>query len=68
MKPLSGKEFAKLLEQTGWELKKINGSHHIYMKKGKSVRVSLLIHANRDLKTGLMKHLMKIAEIDESEF
>lgn len=32
MKPLSGKEFARLLESNGWSLQRINGSHHIYAK------------------------------------
>ncbi len=31
MKQVSGKSFCQLLEQQGWELKRINGSHHIYV-------------------------------------
>ena len=30
MKQISGKDFAKLLNQKGWELKRIHGSHHVY--------------------------------------
>ena len=30
MKQISGKDFAKLLSQKGWELKKIHGSHHVF--------------------------------------
>ena len=30
MKQVSGKEFAKILEQHGWELSRIKGSHYIY--------------------------------------
>ncbi|MFB0554406.1 MAG: type II toxin-antitoxin system HicA family toxin [Phycisphaerae bacterium] len=30
MKPISGKRFCRLLEDRGWILKRINGSHHIY--------------------------------------
>jgi len=29
MKQVSGKEFAKILEQHGWKLSRIKGSHHI---------------------------------------
>jgi len=29
LKSVSGKDFAKLLEKHGWELKRISGSHHI---------------------------------------
>jgi predicted RNA binding protein YcfA (HicA-like mRNA interferase family) len=37
------------------------------MKAGLSTRISLPIHGNEDLKLGLLKHLMKIAGIVESE-
>ncbi len=67
MKTTSGKEFAKLLEKRGWELKRINGSHHIYAKFGNPARISVPIHSNTPLKIGLLKHLMKIANINENE-
>ncbi len=34
MKAVSGKHFAKLAEQKGWRLARINGSHHIYVMDG----------------------------------
>ena len=67
MKTVSGKYFAKLLERRGWELKRINGSHHIYAKTGSPPRISLPVHGNAPLKLGLQKHLMKIAEIGEED-
>ena len=67
MKAISGKDFAKLLERRGWILQRVNGSHHIYSKEGNPARVSLPVHRNLPLKVGLQKHLMKIAEILESE-
>lgn len=67
MKSLSGKEFARLLEKKGWELKRIKGSHHVYMKLGNPARISVPIHKNIPLKIGLLKHLMKIAEIEEKD-
>ncbi len=67
MKQISGKDFAKLLNQTDWELKRIHGSHHVYTKAGRKERISLPIHGNKPLKTGLLKHLMKIADINEKE-
>lgn len=50
MKALSGKELAKLLEQRGWELRRVHGSHHIYVKPGGEVRLSVHIHSNHSLK------------------
>ena len=67
MKAISGKDFAKLLERRGWILQRVNGSHHIYSKEGNPARISLPVHRNLPLKVGLQKHLMKIAEILESE-
>jgi predicted RNA binding protein YcfA (HicA-like mRNA interferase family) len=49
MKPLSGKEFARLLEKNGWSLQRVQGSHHIFAKPGSRVRISVPIHGNRQL-------------------
>jgi hypothetical protein len=44
---------------------RVSGSHHIYGKPGSIVRLSIPIHGNRPLKKGLLRHLAKLAEIDE---
>lgn len=63
MKVLSGKEFAKILESNGWQIVRIHGSHHVYMKDGFRERLSVPIHGNRPLKKGLMFHLLKVTGI-----
>lgn len=67
MKSISGKEFGKVLESRVWTLLRVQGSHHIYGKTGQSERISVPVHGNQSLKTGLPKHLPKIADISESE-
>ena len=67
MKPLSGKEMCRLLEQRGWELARIQGSHHIYRKTGRPERISVPVHGNQDLKRGLQLALMKAAGIASEE-
>ena len=67
MKAISGRDFAKVLEKRGWKCQRVNGSHHIYTKAGESVRLSVPIHGNRPLKVGLLRHLMKLAGIQESD-
>jgi predicted RNA binding protein YcfA (HicA-like mRNA interferase family) len=67
MKSLSGKDLAKLLEQRGWVLRRVHGSHHIYTKPDSEVRLSVPIHANQSLKTGLLRHLLKMAGISGDE-
>lgn len=65
MKSVSGKELAKVLEQNGWILLRIQGSHHIYGKPGVPERLSVPIHGNKSLKVGLLRHLLKVADLSE---
>ena len=67
MKSVSGKDFCRILEKKGWLLKKVHGSHHVYMKAGRKERISVPVHGNRDLKTGMLRAIMKMAEIEEQE-
>ncbi|NBC47716.1 MAG: addiction module toxin, HicA family [Gammaproteobacteria bacterium] len=67
MKAISGKRLCKLLEQRGWVLKRVQGSHYIYTQPGSAARISVPVHANTALKIGLLRSVMKIADIDESE-
>jgi predicted RNA binding protein YcfA (HicA-like mRNA interferase family) len=67
MKSISGKKLCKIVEQKGWVLKKITGSHHIYEKLGENKIISIPVHKNQDLKIGTLKSLMKIADLTEDE-
>ena len=66
MRVVSGEQFCRLLESRGWQLKRVRGSHHIYVKAGFPARISVPVHGSV-LKRGLQKHLMKIAQIQDSE-
>ena len=67
MKSVSGKEFAKVLERKGWQLLRIQGSHHIYGKTGEMDKISVPIHGKQPLKKGLQRHLMKQAGITDDD-
>lgn len=67
MKSISGKDLCRILEKKGWQLKNIQGSHHVYMTAGRKERISVPVHGNKDLKIGLLKAVLKIAEINEDE-
>lgn len=67
MKSISGKKLCKIVERKGWILKRINGSHHVYKKEGKEELLVIPVHKNQDLKAGLLRNIMRIASIDESE-
>jgi len=67
MKTISGKNFCRILKKNGWNLARIQGSHHIYTKTGKSIIIVVPVHRNQDLKIGLLKKLMKLEEIKEKD-
>jgi predicted RNA binding protein YcfA (HicA-like mRNA interferase family) len=67
MKSVSGREFARIIERRGWILLRVSGSHHIYGKSDSVVRLSVPIHGNKPLKTGLLRHLAKLAEITDED-
>ena len=56
-----------MLQSKGWELKRVKGSHHVFLKEGRRERIVVPIHGNSSLKIGLLKSLMKIAEIEEKD-
>jgi predicted RNA binding protein YcfA (HicA-like mRNA interferase family) len=67
MKSVSGKDFAKIIERQRWALLRVQGSHHIYGKAGSDIRISIPIHRNQTLKTGLLRHFMKLAGLSEND-
>jgi predicted RNA binding protein YcfA (HicA-like mRNA interferase family) len=58
---------AKIIQKKGWSLSRIKGSHHIFFKAGHRERIVIPVHGNQPLKLGLLKSLMRIAEVDEGE-
>ena len=67
MKSISGKQLCKIVEQKGWVLRKITGSHHIYENLEVNQILSIPVHRNQDLKVGTLKALMKIARLSEED-
>ncbi len=63
MKSVSGKELCKLLELNGWYLVRIHGSHHHYSKPGNPTLVSVPVHGNKPLKTGILRALLQKADL-----
>lgn len=67
MKTISGKRMCNLLESKGWTLARVTGSHHIFIRSGSNLRITVPVHGNRDLKLGLQRAIMKLARIAEEE-
>jgi predicted RNA binding protein YcfA (HicA-like mRNA interferase family) len=55
--PISGKEMLDKFLKDGWELKRVNGSHHV-VEKG-NISVSIPVHGNRSLHKGTEQSLLK---------
>ena len=58
---------SQILDGKGWRLARVTGSHHIYVRQGSNLRITVPIHGNQDLKTGLQRAIMKLAGITEEE-
>ena len=67
MKSISGKQLCKIIEQRGWTLQRITGSHHIYENPQGSKILSIPVHRNQDLKIGTLRALMKIVGLTEHD-
>ena len=68
MNQITGRELARVIQQRGWRLARVKGSHHIFLKPGCQERIVIPIHGSQPLKIGLLRALMKIAEVTEQDF
>lgn len=50
---MTGNQVIKILKENGWQLDRINGSHHMMRKEG-SGTVSVPVHGSKDLKKGTL--------------
>lgn len=67
MKSISGKRLCQVVEQRGWVLRRVTGSHHIYENPQEEQILSIPVHRNQDLKIGTLRALMKIADLSEGD-
>jgi predicted RNA binding protein YcfA (HicA-like mRNA interferase family) len=67
VKQISGRELARIVQQRGWRLARIHGSHHIFTMSGRRERLVIPIHGNQPLKVGMLRSLMKLVGLRESD-
>ena len=53
---MKDRDLIKLLKKNGWQLDRINGSHHIFRKEG--MTVSVPVHG-KGVPTGLLYQILK---------
>ncbi|HEX5269826.1 MAG TPA: type II toxin-antitoxin system HicA family toxin [Gemmataceae bacterium] len=67
MKAVSGKRMCRLLEDRGWQLDRIKGSHHVYRYPATGRSVTVPVHGNADLKPGTQRGIMRDAGITPAD-
>jgi len=67
LKQVTGKALARAVQDSGWKCVRIKGSHHVFTKDGRPERIVIPIHGNKPLKIGLLRSLMKIADLSEED-
>ena len=61
------KQLIRALEEKGWKLDRIRGSHHILVHEAERRALPVPVH-NRELKTGTLAAILRIAGISREEF
>jgi predicted RNA binding protein YcfA (HicA-like mRNA interferase family) len=56
---VTGKELVRLLQENGFVLERIKGSHHLMVKDGLTIPVP--VHGKRELPTGTASAILKQA-------
>lgn len=64
MKAYTGRALIRLLQDHGWQVVRIEGSHHIMTKPGREETLSIPVHGSKTLKTGLVHGTLKTAGIE----
>ncbi|MBF0499511.1 MAG: type II toxin-antitoxin system HicA family toxin [Candidatus Riflebacteria bacterium] len=54
---MTGKQVIKKLEEVGWNIIRITGSHHI-LSNGQ-IKVSVPVHSGKDIKSGTLHSIEK---------
>ncbi len=62
----SGREMVRFLEDRGFQLLRVAGSHHFLA--GRGCRTSVPVHANRPLKIGTLRSILRDIEMSPAEF
>jgi predicted RNA binding protein YcfA (HicA-like mRNA interferase family) len=63
---ISGKDAAKAFQKAGWKVRGQVGSHLVLTKAG--VQANLSVPQHPELAQGMLRKLIKVAELDVDEF
>jgi len=63
MRPITGWELCRRLNEAGWALKRVKGNHHIFGKAGEWKIISVPVHGHQMIKPGLATRIARDAGI-----
>jgi len=67
MKPVSGKALCKAMEAKGWIFIRQRSSHHVYKHPDSTETISVPVHGNHDIPTGMQRRLMRQAGLSDDD-
>jgi len=65
---VSGKQVIAVLEQEGWYVKRVRGSHHVLRHPTITDAIPVPVHGNRPIKRGTLASILRSAGISRDEF
>jgi len=63
-----GDKHVAVFKKAGWKLNHVEGSHHILIKDGSDVHLSIPVQRGKDLGIGLLKKLIAKAGMTNEEY
>ena len=67
MRPISGKRMAKALKERGWIHVRTKGSHFQFERPDFPGVITVPVHANRDLRAGTQKDIMRQSGLTDND-
>lgn len=64
----SGEHHVTAFKRAGWIVNHIEGSHHILIKEGSPVHLSIPVHSGKELGPGLLRKLIRKAGLTTEEY
>jgi predicted RNA binding protein YcfA (HicA-like mRNA interferase family) len=65
---LNGKQIIRILKKFGFEVVRIEGSHHMLMKLGHPTLVVVPVHGNRTVPEGTLRNIIRQAGLTADVF
>jgi predicted RNA binding protein YcfA (HicA-like mRNA interferase family) len=65
---LTGQDAINAFKKLGFDVDRIEGSHHILKKTGFKYNLSVPVHGQENIKPGTLRTLIRLAGITKEEF